>query len=788
MKRKNVRRKILMGILSLCLVCGLMPSMAFADGGTITVKDLAGQEIQVETVKVSDSIDSIKAKISDKKSIPTEKQTLIYAGKQLEDGKTLADYGIQNTDGLVLHLLQVAWTDVDSATELTSKISSAATSSAIRLTGDIELSETLTISKNVILDLNGHVLSLAQGTTGSVIKITDGGLTLTDSNTKSMHRFSQAEGTDSNPGQWYLDKRGTKVVKGGVIAGGNADNGGGVYVKAKVSYGETFDKAQQPSYFIMYGGTIFGCSATNGGGAYVEDGTYMRGGNAIPYGTYFDMRGGSVSGCSATNGGGVYINGSSIERFNMDGGTITNCYATNDGGGVYICGGGYNKDGSYPTFNMYDGIISDCHAGTNAGGVYVHGEYSEGQTSLRKSIFNMSGGTVEACTAKNTSGVYVSGESEFNMTGGTISGCKSESDGAAVSVNDAYFSLGKNANILGKFNLSESGNKNRKNVKSIESGSIIYICYGDTNLDSLRKDMVDYENKEWKECVFYLEEDDENKYAEEYLEKIQGNYDSIRKPVDPTKVGYRFLGWYCEIDNVETEFNFENDSEQPESLYAKWEVCTHEYDSWSDAICNVCGYERTIVYHSSGSSTQHPTVAETTNGTITLAANGRSATITPDAGYEIASVTVNGVDKGAVSELTGLRTGDQIAATFQKTKETLDAETKAAVASLSTMKARSSKTAKGNIKVVLKLSAAEKQTLAQLEDQGYTVKYRFYRSMKKSAGYKAMLEKQTATYTNTYGQPGTRYYYKARILVYDQTGTLVASTPLKACKYATRVR
>ena len=135
MKRKNVRRKILMGILSLCLVCGLMPSMAFADGGTITVKDLAGQEIQVETVKVSDSIDSIKAKISDKKSIPTEKQTLIYAGKQLEDGKTLADYGIKTTDGLVLHLLQAAWTDVDSATELTSKISSAARSIAIRLTG-----------------------------------------------------------------------------------------------------------------------------------------------------------------------------------------------------------------------------------------------------------------------------------------------------------------------------------------------------------------------------------------------------------------------------------------------------------------------------------------------------------------------------------------------------------------------------------------------------------------------------------------------------------------------------
>ena len=115
-------------------------------------------------------------------------------------------------------------------------------------------------------------------------------------------------------------------------------------------------------------------------------------------------------------------------------------------------------------------------------------------------------------------------------------------------------------------------------------------------------------------------------------------------------------------------------------------------------------------------------------------------------------------------------------------------EAKATVASLSTLKARSSKTSKGNIKVVAKLSTAEKSKLAELTSQGYTVKYKFYRSTKKSSSYTAMLESTTGTYTNTYGQPGTRYYYKARILVYDQTGTLVASTPLKACKYATRVR
>ena len=207
----------------------------------------------------------------------------------------------------------------------------------------------------------------------------------------------------------------------------------------------------------------------------------------------------------------------------------------------------------------------------------------------------------------------------------------------------------------------------------------------------------------------------------------------------------------------------------------------------------VAGLEATVVvpkkvvsYGGGGSSKQYPTVAETANGTITLSSNGRSATITPDAGYEIASVTVNGEDKGTVSTLTGLRTGDKIAATFQKTKETLDVEIKAAIASFSTMKARSSKNAKGNIKVVAKLSTAEKGKLTELTNLGYTVKYRFYRSTKKASSYKAMIEKDTATYINTYGKAGTRYYYKAQICVYDTDGTLVAKTELKNCKYATR--
>ncbi len=101
------------------------------------------------------------------------------------------------------------------------------------------------------------------------------------------------------------------------------------------------------------------------------------------------------------------------------------------------------------------------------------------------------------------------------------------------------------------------------------------------------------------------------------------------------------------------------------------------------------------------------------------------------------------------------------------------------------LKARSAKTEKGNIKVTL---AVDEDAIKAIEDLGYTVKYKFYRSTKKSKGYKAKYEKAGLTYTNTAGTKGTRYYYKARVMVYDAQGALIAKTELKQCKYACRIR
>ena len=269
---------------------------------------------------------------------------------------------------MLLMLVPITVFAADSdATELQNLLNNGGT---VTLSKDYTIDTKLRVRKTVTLDLNGHTITMTGS--DSVIFVSFCNLTLQDSNKTAIH-------TD------------TSLPAGGVITGGNAVQGGGVYVSSGGS-------------MTMNGGTIANCSAKYGGGVAAMAGS-------------FTMNGGTITNCNATTsdyiygGGGVYV--SKGYSMTMNGGTIEKCSANTSGGGVFSSG----------YFSMSgNAIIRGCSANT-VGGVNI---YTGSMT--------MTGGTIEACTSTNGKhdAVVIASDESLLANGGIVKGTVAFGSNSAI--------------------------------------------------------------------------------------------------------------------------------------------------------------------------------------------------------------------------------------------------------------------------------------------------------------------------------------------------------------------
>ena len=479
------------------------------------------------------------------------------------------------------------------------------------LDGDVTISQTITVSGDVTLDLNGHVLKYKSTANGSVIKVEGGTLTITDSSPNTPHYFD----VDESTGLWTWDSTAAsataeqETVCGGVITGGTGTlnfpnttspvyNGGGVYVAP----GGTL---------TMESGSIVGCSA-NGSGLSLGGGVYLDSSANSNAGT-FTMDGGRIIGCTADGGGGVLV---ALEcNFTMNTGAVIQSCTAQMGGGVYYLG----MSGSSGMFTLNGGTIQSCKAlGGGGGGVCNSGkflmqngliencasvkDFNASGGVLNSGQFTMSGGTVESS---------ITNSGTINADGGTVTGDVTNSGtitGSAGFIDGTTFSGSVTNNAGGTIQMGTFTGSVTNN-----GGKITGFCEFD------QADLSGY-------LIVTFDPDNGGLVFTRKVEWAQGGKMLTEPSPAPTKAGYTFEGWYQRYPG---KWDFDtNKVSCTMTLYAKWaeNPPAPSYDD-SDPT-----YTVSAPTAENGKIAVSPRYAER-GERVTV-------TLTPDEGFELESLTV----------------------------------------------------------------------------------------------------------------------------------------------------
>ena len=515
-----MKKRISAVLLALAMLLATAHAMPiYVDGSA-----LGWQEPLTLEVESGDSIDNVKQKIQNT-GVSVDGKCLYFGSRFLENGRTLADYNIQKESTLQL----TTFLEVADSKNLSDALASDA--AVIRLTGDIEITAFMAVSRPVTIDLNGHLLKTTSGVSNLIHVTQNGELTLIDSNPNAVHKF------DKSNALWKLADETTAEeniieVKGGALTGGTGTGeagntcGGGIYVR-------------KGGTLLMRGGNIVGCTAREGGGVHVEDGGR------------FEMSAGTITGCVAqtvnnddTRGGGLcnfgttvlsgaaairdcraILSGESTNK-NEGGGicsvrnltirdnvTVSGCTASEESDAMSIGGGDANNSPTEIIGGTFDGSVTN--GGTISGGAFTGPVWNNGIISggqFTGSVVNR--GTI-------TNGTF-DGEvtNESGRSFGTISG--------------------------GTFNGKVT---NKNDISDSPEETPAKISGGTFNREVMGA------------CTVTFLSDGESAAPSQ----IRANTPADQ-PADPTKEGYTFIGWY----KGEEKWNFADAVTEALTLTAKW--------------------------------------------------------------------------------------------------------------------------------------------------------------------------------------------------------------------------